>query len=165
MAMIGLVRGETDGPSVAATVQVDLGCLGIRHAALRWGGVTELAELLADYGEAGSTSWTGCSPALVARIIDAGADLGWINGAAESPRFRLVQRLFDPLEADDGGPPVETGDPLDGRPMYIAHAQDDGAAIVEHLARVFGRGGFTIAGGPTLPTGRALPFVPAPPAP
>lgn len=162
-AVIGLIRGHPRGPSAVSTVHVDLGCLGIRHAALRLGSPEALAELLAESGLPPGL-WNDCPPGLVAALIDAGADLGWINGAEQCHRFRLVQRLFDPIDPDDDLSPIGTGHPADGQPLYVPQPEDDGPAIVAHLGRVFGPTGFAVAGEPPLPTGDQCPFGPYPPS-
>ncbi len=156
-AVLGIIRGEPGGPAAISTVHVDLGCLGLRHASLRFGSPELLAELLAESGLPAGR-WNDCPPGLVAALIDAGADLGWVNGAGQSPRFRLVQRLFDTIEPDEALPPIETGHPTDGQPLYVPRPGDDGPAIVAHLGRVFGPTGFTVGGEPPLPTGDGYPF-------
>ncbi len=160
-AVVGLVRGHDEGPLAVAAVHVDLGCMGLRHAALRLGSPAASADLLAELlAESGLPPglWSDCPPGLVAALIDAGADIGWINGVEQSPRFRLVQRLFDAIEPDASVPPVETGHPADGQPLYVPRPEDDGEAIVTRLRHVFGPTGFVVGGEPPLPIGQRYPF-------
>jgi hypothetical protein len=124
-----LRQHPTDGRNAAAVFYVDLWCMGVKVANVRFDVVPE--DLIERLGQDGFPL-VPCEPELVAGVVAAGSAYGRDLGIAQHPDLPVVREMLGGIEPV----PVQCG--RDGKPLYIAGPNDDPGAVLGQLRRQLG---------------------------
>jgi hypothetical protein len=136
IVQILVARRQEDGPIVVASFLVDLGCLGVKDAALA------SFETAVEYREEYRDILTGSQPMakadlnLVAKVIREAVAYAHTLGFDPPRDFREAQILLRDADPDACPTPVPLG--RDGKPYFVAGPYDDPLLIFDKLTKAVG---------------------------
>lgn len=138
LAVAAVARRRPDGAIAAATLLVDLGCMGLKNADVR-PHLTEheWADWL-EHLDARDEALLATRPETVAAIYAAGTQWARRWGFQQHPLLPATALFLGGIGLGEDTIPVGT----DGKPAYTAGPYDDVEAILAHLDRVAGPGNY-----------------------
>jgi len=140
LAVMFIIRQQTNGAYALGSYLVDLGCLGLKNTFaamnLTWKDVQEKMQPPARSG----SHIVQCDPNLVAKILLTGVEFAEQLGFFPHKDFRDSISMLQGLDPDACQEHVSTG--KNGKPFYVQGPYDDTARILKRLEAAVGRDGF-----------------------
>lgn len=136
---VGIIaRRRPDGELAAASLLVDLGCLGLKDGDVRPHLTSQEWTIWFDRAN-GSGDLTPCPPEQVAAAYQAGVRWARKWGFRPAAIAPAVENLLSGI-SPDGADEIPVG--ADGKPLYVAGPHDDVSAILARLEETAGRGNY-----------------------